>query len=275
MPIRLCQGLRPPRRAALIPPEIARLGGLLDRDLAAEGLVVAEGGLLVERLLSRPEFRPLAVLALPGASERIRGLLPADCPLFELSEGELSDFAGFRFHRGILALARRPAPRGVPGTLTLLAARGLPPLLVLPETRDPENLGALARSASAFGFGALLLGPRCPDPLSRRALRVSMGALLELPVASLEGPGDWAAFRGAGYEGTAALLDPGAVELGEWRPSGPSALFLGAEYEGLGPDWLALCAGRVRIDMAPGPDSLNVAAAGAVLMRRVFETRRG
>lgn len=257
----------------MIPAAITRLGGLLDRDLAAEGLVIAEGRLVAERLLARHDFDPVAVIATPGATERLAGRLPSGWPLHIADEAELSAFAGFAFHRGILAIARRPAPDESGARPASLIERGLPPLLVLPSTRDPENLGALARSAAAFGFGAMLLGPACPDHLSRRTLRVSMGAVLDLRCLRLASREDWARYRAAGYSLVAATLDPTAVEIGAWVPPTGCAIALGDEYAGLDPAWLGICDERVRIAMAPGPDSLNVAAAGAVLMWKIASSR--
>ncbi|HUX36565.1 MAG TPA: RNA methyltransferase [Rectinemataceae bacterium] len=259
----------------MIPPEIAILGGLRDRDLAAEGLVVAEGRLVVERLLSLPAYAPRAVLATPATARAMALEARDDLPLFEAGEAEIAAFAGYPFHRGVLAVAKRPPAAEAGSLLPGLEAALWPPLLVLPETRDPENLGALVRSAAAFGFGAVLLGPGCPDFLSRRALRVSMGAVLSMPHARLGSAEDFAAFASVGYSLVAAVVDPEAPDISEWVSPTPCAIALGDEYAGLGSSWLGASGGRVTIAMAPGPDSLNVAAAGALLMWKLASARRG
>ncbi|HUX41519.1 MAG TPA: RNA methyltransferase [Rectinemataceae bacterium] len=258
----------------MIPPWLSRLGSLRDRDLAAEGLVVAEGRLVAQRLAARSDFVPLALLATPETATAFEGPGFESWPLFISSEAELSTFAGFPFHRGVIALAKRPSPASVAAFAASLEAKALPPLLVLPQTRDPENLGALARSAAVFGFGALLVGRACPDFLSRRTLRVSMGAVLDLPMLRLDSSADWRTFSERGYRLAGAVIDPGASDAATWEVRQPAALALGDEYAGLDDDWLALCDEKITITMAAGPDSLNVAAAGAILMWRVAEGRR-
>ncbi|MDA8410361.1 MAG: RNA methyltransferase [Treponema sp.] len=261
---------------SMIPTWLSDLATLRDRDLAAEGLVVAEGRLAAERLIARSAieaYEPLALLATPGAAENLevfdsRAGLAARWPFFVASEAELSELAGFPFHRGIIAIAMRPPPLHAEALAETMAGRGLPPLLVLPRTRDPENLGALARSAAALGFGGMLLGPPCPDFLSRRALRVSMGAVLAMPCARLGSPEAWKAFASRGYALAGAVIDQGATEAAAWEPRAPCALALGDEYAGLDQAWLAVCDEKITIAMAMGPDSLNVAAAGAILMWR-------
>ncbi|MEI6387618.1 MAG: RNA methyltransferase [Spirochaetota bacterium] len=244
--------------------------GIRDRDLEAEGLIVAEGRLLVERLLALREPGLLGVYATEEAAARFASLVADRCPLVALSEGELSTMAGYPFHRGVFAVARRPPAKDAASLVEELLAARMPPLLLLPETRDQENLGSLVRSAAAFGLGAVLLGPTSADFLSRRVVRVSMGAAFDMPHVRLASPSDLAAFRLAGYSLTAAVLDDAAaVDAGNWSPRGPHILAFGAEYEGLGADWREACDEAVTIGMAPGPDSLNVAAAGAILMWRL------
>ena len=260
----------------MIPAWISSLGSLRERDFAAEGLVVAEGRLVAERLIARSvheAYAPVALLATPGAAETLGAFGPyaehaALWPLFVASETELSAVAGFPFHRGLIAIARRPPPLEAAALLEALEGAGLPPLLVLPQTRDPENLGALARSAAALGFGAILLGPRCPDFLSRRVLRVSMGAALGMAHARVGSPEAWKGFAARGYSLSGAVVDPGASEAAAWAAPSPCALALGDEYGGLDREWLGVCEEKVTIAMAYGPDSLNVAAAGAILMWR-------
>jgi tRNA G18 (ribose-2'-O)-methylase SpoU len=223
---------------------------------------VAEGRILVEDLLAwgrAGKVQVVAVLAETGQAEAARPLLPAGTELLVAGRAELEALAGFPFHRGLMAAAKVPAP---PGQDLRTCRR----LLVLPAVADPENLGQLLRAAAALGLDGALLGPG-PDPFSRRCVRVSMGTAWKLPLWRLEDV--WAAledWRAEGGEVTAAALDHRAIPVREWRPAPRTALVLGPEGPGLSEGDLARCHRIVRIPMAEGVDSLNVAAAGAILM---------
>ena len=162
----------------------------------------------------------------------------------------------------MLAVADRAPP---PDLAALLRRRRL--LAVLEGVNDHENLGALFRNAAALGVDGVLLGPRCADPLYRRSVRVSMGHVLRVPFAALPGP--WPAvagrLRAAGLRVAALTPAPDAVPLAAaGLGSERVALLLGAEGPGLSAEALAAADVRVRIPMAPGVDSLNVATAAAV-----------
>jgi len=147
-------------------------------------------------------------------------------------------------------------------------ARGRP-LLVLERVADPDNLGALFRSAWAFAAGGVLLAAGGADPLYRKAVRASMGAVLELPFARVAcWPGDLAALRAAGYR-VVALAPHAPLALAALAPGAPTALLLGSEGEGLSEAALAAADSRVRIEVARGVDSLNVAAAGAIALHHL------
>jgi tRNA G18 (ribose-2'-O)-methylase SpoU len=219
---------------------------------------VAEGRILVEDLLAwgrAGKAQVVAVLAETGQAEAVRSLLPAGTELLSAGKAELEALAGFPFHRGLLAAAAVPAQ---PGPERLQACRRL---LVLPAVADVQNLGQLLRTAAALGLDGALLGPG-PDPFSRRCVRVSMGAAWKLPLWRRDDV--WAALEAWPGEVTAAAL--GGSPLREWRPGPRTALVLGGEGPGLAPGELARCARAVSIPMAEGVDSLNVAAAGAILM---------
>lgn len=288
------------------------LAGLRDRDLAREGLVLAEGRLLAERLLlaaglgraagtagpgsaggmagssraagtaglssetgpaealpaspfPRPRFEALGLVCVPSLAEHFEGLAVGLCPLLVRSEAELSVLAGFHFHRGVLALARRlPLPRLEEQVFP--EAGRVSRLLLLPATADPENMGSITRSAAALGYDALLLGRESCDHLSRRAVRVSMGAAFSLPAFTVEGPAVLGLLGGAGYAAAAAVLDPGAADLGLWTPPKRLVLLIGNEFEGLEEAWLGAGVERLTVPMAPGSDSLNAAAAAAIFL---------
>jgi tRNA G18 (ribose-2'-O)-methylase SpoU len=220
---------------------------------------VAEGRILVEDLLAwgrAGKARVVAVLAETGQAEAVRPWLPAGAELLTASREELGALAGFPFHRGLLAAAAVPAEPA----RDLLSSRRL---LVLPAVADVQNLGQLLRTAAGLGLDGALLGPG-PDPFSRRSVRVSMGAAWKLPLWRRDDV--WAALEGWPGELVAAALGPGSIPLREWRPEPPTALVLGPEGPGLPAGALARCHRAVRIPMAEGVDSLNVAAAGAILM---------
>lgn len=231
---------------------------------------VAEGRILVEDLLAAGRagrVQVVSVAATPGAADAARHLLPAGTELLVAEPSALSELAGFPFHRGLMACAQVPA---APPAEALRAARRL---LVLPRLYDSENLGLLLRSAAALGLDGVLAGPG-PGLWSRRTVRVSMGAVWRIPVWRVEDPwaplADWKAAE-SGAEIAAAALAPGAEDAREWRPAPRCALVMGPEDTGLDRAQLARCDRAVAIPMASGMDSLNVAAAGAILMFRLME----
>jgi tRNA G18 (ribose-2'-O)-methylase SpoU len=229
---------------------------------------VAEGRILVEDLLAwgRGErVRVVAVLAETGLAQAVAPLLPPGAVLLTAARAELEALAGFPFHRGLLAAAV------VPPQPDQARLRGCRRLLALPAVADAENLGQLLRTAAALGMDGVLLGPG-PDPFSRRTIRVSMGTAWKLPLwrhedvwGALE---DW---RTAGDRGeiAGAALTGQSVPVQAWNPHPRTALVLGPEGPGLAAEALARCDRIVRIPMAEGVDSLNVAAAGAILMHRL------
>lgn len=241
-------------------PRLADFRDLTDADVRPDrrGIVIAEGVSTVERLLGSP-FRPRAVFGVPA---RLDTLAPAlarhpGLPVFAADKWLLSQVVGFRVTRGVLAAAERGAPRD-PHELLADARR----VAVLVGLNDFENLGALFRNAAAFGVDAVLLDPTCADPLYRRSVRVSMGHALRVPFAVTADP--LAALRDAGL--TSLALTPRATATPVREVAVPErwAVVLGAEGPGLPDDVIAGADRAVRIPMASGVDSLNVATAGAV-----------
>jgi tRNA G18 (ribose-2'-O)-methylase SpoU len=188
-------------------------------------------------------------------------LRAAPFPVYATSPEVLTRTVGFHLNRGVLASAdRAPEPELAP---LLAAARRV---LVLEGVNDHENLGALFRNAAGLGVDAVLLGPRCADPLYRRSVRVSMGHVLRVPFVHVP---TWAelATALAGFTVLALAPHPPSVSLSTVDSSGDRvALLLGAEGPGLTADALAVADQRVRIPMAAGVDSLNVATAAAIAM---------
>jgi tRNA G18 (ribose-2'-O)-methylase SpoU len=236
------------------------------------GLVIAEGVVVVRRLIDSP----YPVRSLLGVPRRLAELEPdlaaLDVPAYATDADTMAAVVGFHLNRGVLAVADRAAP---PDALALAARARL--LAVLEGVNDHENLGALFRNAAALGVDGVLLGPRCADPLYRRSVRVSMGHVLRVPFADLPGewPGSLDALRTAGLRVAALTPSPDAVPLAEARLAGVrTALLLGAEGPGLTAATLAAADVAVRIPMASGVDSLNVATAAAVAFHEVSRSLR-
>jgi len=235
---------------------------------------IAEGRILVEDLLEEARKGRLRVISVAATSTAAPGLqdrLPEGADLLVAEPEALSELAGFPFHRGFMACVQVPPP---PPTEAL---PGVQRLLVLPRLYDSENLGLLLRSAAALGVQGVLAGPG-PGLWTRRTVRVSMGAVWRIPVWRTEDA--WPELRlwkaaDPASEITAAALVPGALDVRSWRPPARCALVMGPEDTGLDATQLAHCDRAVVIPMASGMDSLNVAAAGAILMFRMVETLQG
>jgi tRNA G18 (ribose-2'-O)-methylase SpoU len=241
-------------------PRLADFRDLTDADVRPDrrGIVIAEGVNVVERLAASP-YRTRAVVGVPARIAALRPVLePLDVPVYAVDKWLLSAVVGFRVTRGVLASADRPDPVE-PAALVRSARR----IAVLEGLNDFENLGALFRNAAAFGVEAVLLDERCADPLYRRSVRVSMGHVLRVPFAVLPDP--WPqAVAGLADHTVLALTPRGEVALRDVAVPERWAVLLGAEGPGLTDAALAAADRRVRIPMASGVDSLNVATAAAV-----------
>jgi tRNA G18 (ribose-2'-O)-methylase SpoU len=258
-------------------PSDSRLADYRDvreRDLVGrEGLFIAEGRVVLEKLV-RTGRHPIRSVLL--AQNRVAGLagliaeLPADLPVYAAGQAVMDAVVGFPIHRGILAAGERfePAPED------LLA--GLPPAALavgLVGVANHDNMGGLFRNAAAFGADAVLLDEACCDPLYRKAIRVSVGAALTTPFAragSAEALVDRLESQGFSV---LALTPGGEAELDALIPAPRTAVLFGAEGPGLPPALLAR-ARTVRIEMAGGFDSLNVATTSGIVLHRLAAARR-
>ncbi|WP_188674211.1 TrmH family RNA methyltransferase [Subtercola lobariae] len=232
------------------------------------GLYLAESALVLERAV-RAGHVPRSVLALGGSVDDARAALGpwADTVPIFVGPGELlAELTGYILHRGIIASLNRPA---LADPADLIREARL--VVVLENVADPTNVGAIFRSVGAIGADAVLVTPRCSDPFYRRAIRVSMGTVLQTPWSRV---GEWNALapqlHAAGFHIAALALTPDAVSLRDFvaqdaRPE-RLALVLGAEGDGLTPEALAAADTVLSIPMAHGIDSLNVAAASAVAL---------
>jgi tRNA G18 (ribose-2'-O)-methylase SpoU len=244
-------------------PRLDDFRALTDADVRPDrrGVVIAEGVNVVERLAGSP-YPMRAVIGVPS---RLAALAPVlagrDVPAYAVDKWVLSQVVGFRVTRGVLAAADR-LPEPPLAELLATSTR----VVLLEGLNDFENLGALFRNAAAFGIDAVLLDARCADPLYRRSVRVSMGHVLRTPFATLPDPWPEAldAVGRAGFTRLAMTPRPDATTLAAVVPPPRWALLLGAEGPGLTDVALAAADQAVRIPMAEGVDSLNVATAGAV-----------
>jgi tRNA G18 (ribose-2'-O)-methylase SpoU len=240
------------------------------------GRFVAEGRLLVLRLLAS-RYRVESVLVGRRHVDQLRGVIPPGVVTLVLDDAAIDQLLGFQFHRGVLGCGlRRPEPRlgrlvehlrnrsameiargGVSGWTGLLLA----------GVHDPENVGGMLRCCAALGINDVLIGPGTADPLSRRALRVSMGTSLKL---RLYRPPDLEvaleALQDAGVELLASSLQHPSEPLEAYSRRGPVLLMIGNEYQGLAPRLQALAGCRLQIPMANGVDSLNATSATAILL---------
>ena len=230
---------------------------------SGKGLVIAEGVLVVQRMLAS-RFTPRALL---GTDRRL-GELAADLanaqvPFYRVDAGVMAEVVGFHLNRGVLASASRPPELSVAQVLN-----GARTVAVLEGVNDHENLGSIFRNAAGLGVDAVVFGSGCADPLYRRAVRVSMGHALLVPYAwATDWPTDLQLLRNNGFRLLALTPDPGAHALPESMSAVVDeavAILVGAEGPGLTARAMRACDARVRIPMSRGTDSLNVATAAAL-----------
>ncbi len=252
-------------------PRIAPYRDIRERDLTGrQGLFLAEGGVVLRVLASaasrcRVRSVLLAENRVEGLSDVLAGL-PAETPVHVAPQPVLDAIAGFPLHRGILALGERPAS---PPLEEVLASAGPGDVfLAACGVGNHDNMGGLFRNAAAFGARAVLLDDRCCDPFYRKAIRVSVGAVLRQPF--VEGMREDVLVERLLEAGVEVLaLTPSAGErLVDVRPEGPTAVLLGSEGPGLSRRLIGRCR-PVGIPMAGGFDSLNVAATGAVALHHL------
>jgi tRNA G18 (ribose-2'-O)-methylase SpoU len=230
------------------------------------GTFVCEGVLVVRKAVAAGATLR-SVLVTPTRLGAIADVVePLDIPVYVAQQTVMDAVVGFRIHRGVVAVATRPAPRSLPDLLATART-----VAVLEGVNDHENLGALFRNAAAFDVDAVLLDAACADPLYRRSVRVSLGHVLGVPHGRVA---DWAAgmtaLRDHGFSLVALTPDPSAEPVTRIGRAGRVAFLLGAEGSGLSPGALASADRRVRIAMAPGVDSLNVATAAAIAFHHRF-----
>ena len=228
-----------------------------------KGLVIAEGVLVVQRMLAS-RFTPHALLGTDRRlSELQDDLAGAAAPFYRASPDVMARVVGFHLNRGVLAAARRVPEPGIAQVVD-----GARTVAVLEGVNDHENLGSIFRNAAGLGVDAVVFGSGCADPLYRRAVRVSMGHALLVPYARASNwPADLVLLKESGFRLLAMTPQGEARALAEAMDAAVDeriAVVVGAEGPGLTAATLRLSDVRVRIPMSRGTDSLNVATAAAL-----------
>lgn len=234
-----------------------------------KGIFIAESPKVIDRALDAG-YKPVSLLMerkqITGPAAGILSRC-GDAPVYTADREMLAELTGFELTRGVLCAFRRPAPRPVE-ELCKNARR----VAVLEGIVDSTNVGAIFRSAAALNMDAVLINPSCCDPLCRRAVRVSMGTVFQVPWGQLgETPADWPEkgmdiLHSLGFKTAAMALSDRSVSIDDERLAKEPklAIVLGTEGDGLAAGTIASCDYTVRIPMSHGVDSLNVAAASAV-----------
>jgi tRNA G18 (ribose-2'-O)-methylase SpoU len=245
-----------------------------ERDLVGRaGRFVAEGRVVIEKAIAAGRHPLESVLVAEHRAEALGPVfagLPAEAPIYAASQAVMDAIVGFPIHRGLLAVGRRAEPSAA-DLLAALPARAL--VVALSGIANHDNMGGLFRNAAAFEADAVLLDGECCDPLYRKAIRVSVGAALTVPFARLPAGQDIAAtLSGAGFD-VVALSPRGDTDIDDLTSTGRTAALFGAEGPGLATEVLARTR-TVRIAMAGGLDSLNVATTSGIVLHRLAAQRR-
>ena len=255
-------------------PNDRRLDPYRDLRRAGQGdCFIVEGYYLFERLVASA-YDVESVVVSESTRERVAPLVPANTSLYVLSNSDLKRLTGYDFHRGVLACGKRRPSLHLGDIVSQKSARDS--LVILPHVHDQSNLGSILRNCAAFGIGGVVLGPGSTDPLSRRTLRVSMGASLSRSIIRVDNVHDVLRRLRSEFDiqVIAATTSPEAVLLDEFKPTTRLAIVLGSEGEGVSAEHQMACDLQVRIPMAPATavarilptDSLNVAVSSGILL---------
>ena len=250
---------------------------LLNREYPEKGLFIAESPKVIERALNAGCV-PVSILVekkhIEGEARDIIARCP-DIPVYTAEFDVLTQLTGFKLTRGMLCAMRRPKLPSVEEVCS-----GARRIAILENVMNPTNIGSIFRSAAALDMDAVLLTPACSNPLYRRAIRVSMGTVFQIPWTFLGG--DEASWPGSGmqtlkemgFKTAAMALSDDSVTIRDPRLLAEEklAIILGTEGDGLADETIAQCDYTVRIPMSHGVDSLNVAAASAVAFYQLSQT---
>jgi tRNA G18 (ribose-2'-O)-methylase SpoU len=255
-------------------PRVADYRDMAEPELVrSRGLFVAEGRVVVRRLIEEGRYRLRSVLVNDASYRSLETTLAsagAQVPIYLCATADFLGITGHDLHRGCLALVERPTPPTVDGILDVVTLKPRATLVVLEAVTNADNVGAVFRNAAALGADAVLLSPTCCDPLYRKAIRTSMAATLRLPFARLERwPDGLDAMRASGFTIVALTPREPSIAIGRFvdapRPA-RIALLIGSEGPGLSPAAEAAADLRVRIPIAPEVDSLNLAVSAGIAL---------
>jgi len=257
-------------------PRIADYHDVSDSELLRNrGLFVAEGRLVVQRVIEDARFSLRSLLMNETASRALAGTLAnvsPDVPVFVCDSHDFLGITGFNLHRGCLAFVERPAP--IASCEILRAAETI---VILEGVTNADNVGGVFRNAAAFGAGGVMLSPTCCDPFYRKAIRTSMGATVHVPFARFEDwPGGLADVRATGFTLVALSPRPTSITLDSLVEARPArvALLLGTEGDGLSEAAVSAADLSVRIPITDAVDSLNLAVASGIALSRLSREGR-
>jgi tRNA G18 (ribose-2'-O)-methylase SpoU len=255
-------------------PRLDAYRALRDRVLRRDGgRFIIESHKVFERAIAA-SWPIESVVCVDTRLEEIEPLVPPDVPLYVVSNDVLTATAGFKIHTGVLAIGIRQAELTV-DQLVQRATRddGSVALVVCSQLKETANLGAVVRICAGLGVGGMIIGPHCCDPLYRRAVRVSMGAVFNLPIMRSDNlAADVRRIRDEhDVQGYATVLADDAVSLHHAPRSNRTAIVLGHEVHGLPADVTTACTHKVTIPMASQTDSLNVAMSAAIFIYELLK----
>lgn len=240
-----------------------RYNNLRDRELRQAGVFICEGRTLVHRLISS-DFEIESILCTNRFADEIRTAAAGQCPVLVQSETMITDIVGFKFHRGVLACGKRKPippieelPQRLPQTRTVV---------ILPDLISQENVGGIIRSAVALGTEVVILGSRCSDPFGRKALKVSMGTVFNIPLFHSSVPAKLNTLKDAGYTIVGTVPSQEATPVNEFLCPPKTAILIGGEASGLSPEWKNQCDMSITIPMRTEIDSLNASVAAGIVL---------
>jgi tRNA G18 (ribose-2'-O)-methylase SpoU len=249
--------------------DLSLFANVRDRVLKDEGILITEGKLLTARLFASG-LEVLSVLCAEGMASELRKLAGMRCPVHVVSNDEMERLAGFRFHRGVMAAARRPAL--LPLERFLAHHPACRSIVICPGLTNDVNQGGIVRTAAALGADAVCISTTSCDLFSRRALKASMGAALTLPIVMMDGGEDsLALLKNHGFTVYGATTGEHSVPLESIRPAEKRAVVFGNEADGIPAGILSQCDQIVHVPMHNGTDSLNVGVAAGIVLYELLK----
>jgi tRNA G18 (ribose-2'-O)-methylase SpoU len=247
-------------------PRLSPFRALKDRDLARQqGLFIAEGEHIVRRLFAS-SLRVHSLFLADRRADEMAPLAPPGVPVYVASSDIMRQVIGYKFHSGVIAAGYRPALKTIDDVIPTDRARLT--IVICPEIANAENLGSLIRIAAGFGADAMVLGERSADPFWRQCVRVSMGTVFRLPIATCDNLShDLERLKKKwGVRTVGTVLSDQAQPLATYRRHPRTAILFGNEAQGLDSSTIAACDDLITVPMHHGTDSLNVAIAAGIVM---------